>query len=215
MKPINFNSEMIRALIAGRKWQTRRVMKPQPPSWIRDFGYNCFTPKGSISGFGVYENEGPAQKFFKCPYGQPRDRLWVRETWVGAYDDSDNLIQATFRDLTSNRLGGETGEEYFMAPNAPKGSENWCLRWRKKSVIHMPQWASRFTLEITNVRVERVQDISEEDAIAEGSQEPSLVPIIGGCLSERDAFAKLWNHIYGPGAWERNDWVWVYEFKKL
>src|SRR5690348_12362489 len=80
-RPILFSAPMVRALLAGTKTQTRRAVTPQPPEWCTEFGYTAFTPTGSISGRGRYGNDGPAEKFFRCPYGIAGDRLWVRETW--------------------------------------------------------------------------------------------------------------------------------------
>lgn len=131
-----------------------------------------------------------------CPYGRPGDRLWVRETWKhiegGAiYDASGGTIDAfdpetIYRADRPNRYGP------WMSP------------------IHMPRWASRITLEITDVRVERLQDISEDDAYAEGVKHSEH-----GGITARDGFQRLWESINGAGSWDTNPWVWVIEFKKL
>lgn len=133
-----------------------------------------------------------------CPYGQPGDRLWVREAW--ARDDEDG--QLMYR--------------------ADVGRDLCADAWRPS--IHMPRWASRITLEVTAVRVERLQDISEADAQAEGvipKWEPGcsgrLMDAFGG-FSFRpaaSAYAELWEQINGPGAWDANPWVWVVEFKRV
>jgi len=146
---------MIRALVAGRKTQTRRIVKPQ-----------SIIPQKNEFG------RHPSWLKMQAPYGQPGDRLWVRETWAPAHFTMEHPNYAY-------RADGE-----FL------GIKKW------RPLIHMPQSASRFTLEITNVRVERVQDISEEDAIAEGFYRHP----------ETKQFELTCN---------RNDWVWVYEFKKL
>lgn len=170
-RPILFSGEMVRAILDGRKTQTRRVIKPQgEPYTIEDVDV------------------------LKCPYGIPGDRLWVRET---------------FADLR----GMGFGHKWAYRADTPEGSESdririgYGVRW--KPSIHMPRWASRITLEITDIRVERVQDITYIDAKAEG------VEYEKGYTDPREAFATLWNSInakrdYG---WAMNPWVWIIEFK--
>jgi hypothetical protein len=161
-RPIIFNGDMVRATQAGLKTQMRRPMNPQPPEWIERFGYTCFTPAGSISGRGIYNGQS-AEKFFKCPYGQPGERLWVRETWLSA--GYDNYGQDKLKQYVFYKADSWTKEKM----------QNWGTIHSKfppdliwKPSIHMPRWASRITLEIDEIRVERVQDISEDDAKAEG-----------------------------------------------
>ncbi|HET7552162.1 MAG TPA: hypothetical protein VFK04_12800 [Gemmatimonadaceae bacterium] len=199
-RPILFSGEMVRAILGGRKVQTRRVVNPQPPEWVSEFGYTCFTPPGHISGRGYWKGvpgeEGPAEKFFRCPYGQPGDRLWVREAWQAdtgscnpAFPDGPLWWHEVPRSLRTSRAFRYL---YYRADNAIVSWDEsladlpwedrrsaWVptdkdpdffareLRWRPS--IHMPRWASRITLEITDVRVQRVQEISEEDARAEGA----------------------------------------------
>ena len=127
----------------------------------------------------------------RCPYGQPGgDRLWVRETWAAphAYDH------------LPPRLIPQDARIHYAATEDRGG-----LLWRPS--IHMPRWASRITLEITGVRVERLQDISEADAISEGTPFPC-----GGWVG---GYQKLWESIPGPGSWDLNPWVWVVEFKRV
>ena len=167
-KPILFNTEMVRAILDGRKTQTRRVVDlkkyPQYPD--------------KLDSLDAIFSTFPCQS--GCPFGQVGDRLWVRETW--ATDDRKNFFY---------RADGET--------------YNAGLKW--KPSIHMPRAASRITLEITGVRVERLQDISEEDAIAEG------IPYQGNAFDTIGAFSDLWNSIYGT--WDQNPWVWVIELEKV
>lgn len=201
-KPILFSGEMVRAILDGRKTQTRRVVKPQPV----------------VSGTGVQvANNGTDDLFFvggqlldKCPYGRPGDSLWVRETWQ--YVDV-SLLHATvgYKDNESRTV--HLGESWEM-----KGRNTW--NWQPS--IFMPRWASRITLEVTAVRVERVQDIGEGDAIAEGVIFKG--PYYGlpktkeyDCDTARYAFADVWHSInakrgYG---WDSNCWVWVVEFKRV
>ena len=213
-KPIIFQGNMIQAIRGNRKTQARRVMKPQPPEWVKDLGYDCFTPKGHISGRGMYKGE-PAEKFFKCPFGIRGDKLWIRET-CAFWEDPNNG-----QDFVIYRAGGK--KEFPNVRDLKYPGHPFNNKWLPS--IFMPRWASRLTLEITNIRGERVQNITEEDARAEGI-------IDGGCLScgesepcgcdnpqpdARDSFIYLWdstNAKRGYG-WEISPWVWVIEFKAL
>ena len=193
-RPILFNGAMVRAILEGRKTQTRRVVKNlegRPAnSWTLHRAAGCADSWSSDSGW-----------MGRCPYGQPGDRLWVREA---------------FREA----LGFETEPLSFCRYKAsdPLADEH---KWTPS--IHMPRWASRILLEITAVRVERLQDISEADARAEGVTD-------GGCLNcgepepcacaqpapdARDSFCRLWQSINGPGSWADNPWVWIVEFKRV
>lgn len=153
--PILFSGEMVRAILEGRKTQTRRVINPQPPEWIKEFGYTMFTPKGSISGRGYWKgvpgDEGPGEKFFKIPYGVPGDRLWVRETYQDI-DDLNGCLSTLYRADDNEKYTDE-----FLSR----------ITWRPS--IFMPRNRSRITLEIINIRVERLRDITQSDAKAEGA----------------------------------------------
>lgn len=200
-RPIIFNDEMVRAILAGRKTQTRRIVKPQPE--FRDVGgvfHSWAFKKRHAAGFWLYPN-AKEHILPECQFGQPDDRLLVRE---------------------SIRYSKEHGNHYYFADSAGVGNLVHA-RLPKKSVpsIHMPRWASRITLEITGVRVERLQDIGEEDAIAEGVEThiDDGVTYYGGygCGDVRPdrAFQVLWQSIYGVDSWGANPWVWVIEFKRL
>jgi hypothetical protein len=204
VRPMLFSAPMVRALLDGSKTQTRRVVKPQP--YIDAQGNACWNG----SNFGQ-DSRGPLIKALAsplpssktkrvhCPYGAPGDRLWVRETW--ALDDEDNALMYR-ADLG---FGGDADDwERNRLDGAPR------FRW--KPSIHMPRTASRITLEITGVRVERLQDISERDAMAEGVKNSLHLP--GGNFA-RENFEHLWWSINGEGSWETNPWVWVVEFKKV
>lgn len=194
--PVLFNAPMVRALIEGRKTQTRRIIKPQPPEGAAKCGPNSYEGPGGPTWWWTNDDETklwPRPKLDKaiaCPFGKPGDRLWVRETW-----QTDPV--------------GEFGECYKATGHNPKCAIHGHL-WRPS--IHMPRWASRLTLEIVAVRVERLQEISENDAIAEGawrSRNPALVSIWP------PEFENLWESINGPGSWEANPWVWVISFRKV
>ena len=182
--PIIFNGDMVRAILAGRKTQTRRVIKPQPD----ELRYSGMVDNRQFARFwtpGEHENTSTITDV-RCPYGVPGNHLWVRETWA---------IEGQYRD--------DTG--YCYRADGDKAG----VRWR--SPRYMPRVVSRITLKITGVRVERVQDIAQRDAIAEGieSGESTWTPIY--------EFRKLWDSINANRgyAWDTNPWVWVIEFAKL
>ena len=177
-RPILFSAPMVRAILAGTKTQTRRVVKPQ--------------------AIGQW---GPV---VPCPYGQPGDRLWVRESL--AYDSERGHYYAATEPGT---LGNPSGRTYVDYDNETPAIG---LPARSIPCIHMPRWASRITLEFTAVRVERLQDISEADAVAEGVRNSLHLP--GGRFA-RENFEHLWWTINGDGSWDANPWVWVVEFRRL
>jgi len=198
-RPILFSGAMVRALLAGTKTQTRRVVKQKHLPWLENSVLNFLDGKW---------NQRP------LPYGQPGDRLWVRETFRGcrAYE-----VQGYAPKDWGNK------PIWFEADGTPPGRpEQWALRSRPS--IHMPRWASRITLEVTSVRVERLQEISEADAVAE-SVTPKWEPGCSGRLMEAiggysfrpaaSAYADLWESINGEGSWDANPWVWVIEFRRL
>lgn len=183
-KPIIFSAPMVRAILDGRKSMTRRIVKPQP-----EYRENRSLPGiyGTWAGGGWNINSAAGKKEFEatCPYGVPGDRLWVKETFMGT------------KDCLSYRATDPRQVIEF-------GFDKW------KPSIFMPRWASRITLEIVGVKVERIQEIPLSDTIKEGW--PGLPE--AKCLSEK-WFMDLWESIHGPGSWERNDWCWVIEFRRL
>ncbi|PZQ69581.1 MAG: hypothetical protein DI563_19370 [Variovorax paradoxus] len=195
---------MVRALLAGTKTQTRRVITNQPHSvTLVESGNHLFDYRNDL---GDYSRVVPMSKAVTlCPYGQPGDRLWVRETFT----DSGRVLPPI--------------EEPFIyaADRNEAGVMKWAARW--KPSIHMPRAASRILLEVTGVRVERLQDISEADAREEGAT------FHDGCgvghsgwrhdhgdvhADARSAYARLWEQINGAGSWDANPWVWVAEFAR-
>lgn len=202
-RPIIFNGEMVRALLEGRKSQTRRTrglkkVNADPGAWQ----YHGVDPFGEHAGKWLFSKDGGGTQnciHIKCPYGAPGDFLWVRETW--------------------GHNGCLTCPVHYKAsdPDWVKESSNPYSRWR--SPLHMPRWASRILLEITDIRVERVQDISIEDCRKEGSPEISGLPIYHnhGERAHLIWFEDLWDSInekkgYG---WDVNPFVWVIEFRKV
>lgn len=198
-KPILFSAPMVRAILAGTKTQTRRVVKPQPERRvIEQVGPMLGFKKRKGDGFWLWPN---ALELIvaECSYGQPGTKLWVRETWRERVPDQDGR--------TLDYRADHTSEDPCDVP--------WCPS------IHMPRWASRITLEVTGVRVEKLQDISEADAIAEGVNE---APMPMACMYSagevmrtryREAYAELWEQINGPGSWDANPWVWCVSFRRL
>lgn len=195
-RPILFSAPMVRALLAGTKTQTRRIAKP-----VRhpDLG-NVYAP-----GALVLEHEPQHVIDRCCPYGRPGDRLWVRETHMNWWklDPANPEGPRIFSHVAAFAADG-----YELEPG-----ERWIPS------IHMLRAASRITLDIKAVRVERLQDISEEDAKAEGApgyEEGLDAPPPDGDheWSYRASFQRLWEQINGPGAWAKNPWVWVVEFER-
>lgn len=220
-RPILFSGPMVRALLDGRKTQTRRIVKPQPPEHLHlqpMFGWNAHDQQ-PVGTPGLWRVAGPdypdcAADDRRCPYGVAGDRLWVREN-VQRFDKG-TCDQHIWYLAGRNQIdSGHTTAPPDLDPDArwpadrpgPGGGSVYSV-----PCIHMPRWASRLTLTITDVRVERLQDISQADAEAEGVQDPSLVPILGAFWSSRDGYARLWNHINGKGSWAANPWVWAVTF---
>lgn len=220
-RPIIFNDEMVRALLDGRKTQTRRVVRPQPSS-NTDKIYADHYNGGPEWAFWLPDNRMTEPRTWRCPYGVPGDRLWVRETWCGGQHGTSVYYKASWH-------------EHEHGP-----------RWRPS--IHMPRWASRLTLDVTDVRVERVKDISPEDAKAEGDKERSGLPEFysRGVMCHVDWFSHLWYSInaklkpvrrdgvithYESYPWDDiretrthrgkpwhiygNPWVWVVTFRRV
>ncbi|MEL0577025.1 hypothetical protein AACK17_00540 [Pectobacterium punjabense] len=215
---IIFNGDMVRAILDGRKTQTRRALRIQPAEcnhthwpehpnseWKQDDkGWSC-----AICGNGVSLTERDV-KGITCPFGKLGDQLWVRET---------SGLQ-----VRRDALGG-TGEfRVYRAsnPNAIRftaNGKNYPIKWVPS--IHMPRHASRITLEITDVRVERLNDIGEQDAIEEGLERYNDDGIVyygpynhGDCRPEI-AFSDLWKSIYGAESWDANPWCWVITFRRI
>ena len=195
--PVIFSTVMVQAILEGRKTQTRRVIKPQPEF----LGKHKMYQWGNATGNEYFLKDWASNQHIlpKFPYGQVGDRLWVRETWA-IIKENDGV---DISDMSQN------SGLFYKADNSYSEAIG---KWRPS--IFMPHWASRITLEITGVRVERLQEITEEDATAEGI-----------CFNEwaycgkyaKDIFKELWNSLnakrgYG---WETNCWVWVITFRRL
>ena len=217
-RPILFSGPMVRAILAGTKAQTRRVVKPQPetqhdgePYWHVG-GYRAWPHRSTVDPLRMGGNILP------CPYGEPGDRLWVRETWVRASKLpgqgpvvylADGERGAWVGDGEGGRLWVHHGWTVGVTKHSRDG--RWTgppNRWTPS--IFMPRWASRLTLEVTSVRVERLHDITDADATAEGVNGP-----FDELFTPRFRFEKLWESINGEESWDSNPWVWVVGFKRV
>ncbi|HEJ7990195.1 TPA: morphogenetic protein [Serratia liquefaciens] len=207
-RPVIFNSEMVRAILDGRKTQTRRAISDRHLHLIDVASQvgECYPLESGI-------DHANSQSYYRehCPFGQIGDRLWVRETFAAF--DADWKHPGKPHDLKD----GPWPNVVYPASVA-KIPDGTC-----RPSIHMPRWASRITLEITAVRVERLNDISQEDAQAEGMELTGWVPSYSNpdnagfdeTFTPYDNFAMLWESIYGEESWRANPWVWVIEFRRL
>jgi len=191
---ILFSGEMVRAILENRKSQTRRIVKPQPAS-VEYWLHGKLTDDKINGCCSIRDTKGRGWTIdcekFKPYYGKPGDRLWVKETFmVNPYVSTEYIYRATEKEPLR-----------YHTSHTP---------W--KPSIFMPRKASRITLEITQVRVDRLQDISEADAKAEGVR---LNNSTHWATEACDAYKALWESINGNGSWDKNPWVWVIEFKKL
>ncbi len=197
---------MVRAILEGRKTMTRRVLKPQP---VWDNGAIGIEDKQGKWIFAANTEKGFADDLLRSAFRtryQVGDRLWVREAW---------RTMTFYDDVKPSDLGGEESIRY----ECDKTQEDW--GWapsvnfgRLRPGMFMPRWASRITLEVTGVKVERLQDISEEDAKAEGAHMPRALTEDDG-ETYVDGFEEIWTTINGPSSWEANPWVAAYSFKRL
>lgn len=223
--PIRFLDFEVRAILEGRKTQTRREMTKsrsicdscrwEDLDWSRTFIDDSYAPLGMLKAGGPDNTVHRVWSRWRVG-----ERLWVRETFIDGWPADGGDIQQFDAD------GNELPRHVWYRADYDAAQKGWISNrgaliqgWTNddgwytdgipwKPSIHMPRWASRITLEITEIRVQRLQEISEEDAIAEG---------IGHC--DVDAaiadYASLWDRINGPGAWESNPWVWAITFKRL
>ncbi|NUP08372.1 MAG: hypothetical protein HOW73_20170 [Polyangiaceae bacterium] len=228
-RPIIFSGPMVRAIIEGRKTQTRRILRTDAPHVY------CISAGGVALEWGPADEDGdPMDGDFRSPYGVAGDRLWVRETWaleeLGKIDpiDGDRVVWKADRQAAWRV---DMAERFYLASDYEPD------RWRPS--IHMPRWASRIDLDVASVRVERLQDITEDDARAEGLKKLTKdggitwkfgIPDRDGLPGEDDdgqhwqewevdprkAFAKLWDRINGERAsWQSNPHVWVVSFARV
>ncbi|EMG36581.1 hypothetical protein PCS_02593 [Desulfocurvibacter africanus PCS] len=203
-RPILFSGPMVKAILDGRKTMTRRVVKPQPAG--ADIN-SALGGKWLSKRFNGLALPKIVDLPMECPYGQPGERLWVRETWqqVGSCDPGYLVFRATYPRCLPSGL-----------ENVPQDIRDAGYRWRPS--IHMPRWACRLALEVVSVRVERLQEISEEDARAEGANIYDWEYGNGEAPeNDREAFRCLWDSINAKRGfgWGVNPWVWGVEFKRV
>lgn len=221
-RQILFFAPMVRAILDGTKTQTRRIVKPPRGQELvnlceaeGDDRYSGRNDDPLSWGFQFYDDCAPAPLadwLNLCPYGQAIDRLYVREAWR-TYESLDHVPPRS--------IAAGAGVQYEAGgTNVRSASDRLHGMGRLRRGIHMPRWASRIDLEIIGVRVERLQRISDADAVAEGiglnanaKGVPSTIP--AGETLPRLLYADLWDRINGAGSWNADPWVWVVEFKRV
>jgi hypothetical protein len=193
-RPILFSAPMVRAILAGHKTQTRRIVKPQPVN-----------PRQTCDEHIWADTIPPVTRYFSCKIGLPGDQLWVRETF------SPNEV-LPMKDRAP-------GDWIYRADLNEQGVTKYSAQWKQS--IFMPRAASRIALDVTGVRVERLNDISDGDAMAEGVH-PEVDAHIASRVANspewtphRMEYWALWESINGPGSWDVNPWVWVIEFRMI
>ncbi|MEH4265722.1 hypothetical protein [Klebsiella aerogenes] len=212
-----FNGEMVRAILDGRKTQTRRIMKIQPEHSGLGLRLVTDSKNGSDDGKYFWSSSDACglkarSKSFTCPFGVVGDRIWVRETFQGPlfdYEQMESYLEDSSKfekpEFCQYAADGKPAPEYYDA------DDNLRHGWRPS--IHMPRWASRILLEITDVRVERLASVSDEDAGKEGY--PADPSPFGGPMDKWLWFRQLWDGIYPEHSFKHNPWVWVIEFKRI
>ena len=204
-RPILFSAPMVRAILAGTKTQTRRVVKPR----LNKSGEFLHAGNADLAHKKIHQWRVQEGRWFglagyttlahaDCPYGQPSDRLWVRETWGVAHDEF---------------LRCESEPTFWRADySEDELATQWLPRWRPS--IHMPRSRSRISLEITGVHIQRLQHISRGEALVEGCQFPNMNGV-DGITDPVGWYRNLWESLNGPGSWDANPWVWAIEFERV
>lgn len=225
-RPILFSGPMVSAILDGRKTQTRRIMKPAPvwDGQRKEHLWSCNAVRSMVSVEKELSEPDGWEGFAGsvCPYGAPGDRLWVREAHCIGISGLPNGMGIV--PIKSEAIKPGMKVVYKQGANYGDDPPPW------RPSIHMPRWASRLTLEITEIRVQRLQEISEQDAIAEGIER------VGGaascnpwknyrlgkpgemamhCSCPTRSYMTLWESINGPGSWAANPWVWCVSFKRV
>ena len=225
-RPLILKTEMVQAILEGRKTQTRSVVAPSlknsdPQFELHQEEDGSWTPMHTFNE-DLFDSKGVAHPI-KCPLGSIGDRIWIRETWQGPLVDYDEAY-SMFKDPTpynkvENCVYRADGGEY---PEFTDSDDEVIQGWKSSS--NMPRWASRITLEIVDIRVEQLNSISAEDITEEGVK--TRGEAMWGCRwwlgapeeavnDARELFAKFWNETHRDNKWDDNPWVWVVEFKRL
>jgi hypothetical protein len=212
MRPLIFGKNDIQAILAGQETQTRRVIEPQPPAqfygsmqgvFFRDC-YELIVDMGE--GLAAASKTLTVKQHFMCPYGKPGDLLWIREGWrteelANGLDGIRYQADEQFRPIENTF---ETANAWCEAHQNGKHGDKW------RSPLHMPRWASRIALGLINIRAERLQELTDADALAEGVRLHGSTRYAGEAV---DGFAKRWDDSNGERhPWESNPWVWKIEF---
>jgi hypothetical protein len=221
-RPIIFSAHMIRALLDGRKTQTRRVLKVQPPEGAKFFAWDI-GPAGAFASFIKPDVRGNADLYPSRLTAWRGDRLWVKEVWNAfTFSEDGECAWPTDKIPTADEVRDIRDAAYRFDVQAVYRESDRARKWfadqKWRSPIHMPRWASRLTLIVTDVRVQRLLDISEADAVAEGVEDGGCTECGGSSRASppccyrpspdfRDSFAFLWNSLHGPDAWAANPWV--------
>lgn len=230
-RPILFSAPMVRALLDGSKTQTRRIVKGDQPSGAGTFSISTGFKGGPPVMIETNPCAGGREILWaqKSPYGQPDDTLWVKETfyawgrWETRFSVKTKRDEWHFVDLTI-----DAGRQYLYDATtkiSTQARNTGSVQWWKRPAIFMPRVASRIGLEVTGVRLERLQECSEADAIAEGIERSraSFMPPAFRLYDKKGptfwidpiaSYHTLWESINGPGSWDANPWVWVIEFCK-
>jgi len=219
-RPILFSGPMVRAIRENRKTQTRRVCRANGGQWKGRVPLDILPMNTPNEWVGLMERDPNHGQVFTCRYGQPGDRLWVRETWGigtrpcphhGWYDGIEYRADEAYLEDEHDILPCYKADEQYWEWLDERQTGKW------KPSIHMPRWASRITLEVIGVRVERLQEISRSDCKSEGMGPLLAVPEtteIQWDYIYRHKFGQLWDSINGKKhPWESNPWVWVIEFQ--
>ncbi len=217
-RPILFPEQRIRSLLTGQQTQTRRIMKSLTFAPGQDNHEGCYAVDVLSNHQQGRQMMSMADLRYQCPFGQPGDHLWLRESWRGPLIPPELIVEyqhtpAAFRQTKYC--------QYRVDRNKFDGSQdshNESIGWQ--TGIHMPRWASRVNLLITAVRAERIQDISDDDITAEGVQTDvhflnNFFTLNSGSVKPKEAYKKNWEIQYGASSWEANPWVWVIEFRRI
>ncbi|UJL36155.1 hypothetical protein JK642_13505 [Pantoea agglomerans] len=219
-RPIIFNADMVRAVLDGRKTQTRRIIQSPAKNMQASghkvieyrepgdkwYGEHVFSMRNQSGTWCDYTKE---QFLAKCPFGAVGDRLWVRETFR-VHSRATDVATLVYKASEQQSWTQQTHRVPIEKCNKPAVVDTWTPS------IHMPRWASRITLEITCVRVERLNSMTEKDALAEGCLGGhDSIPGYQYSATPHEHFHHVWQSIYGADSWQANPWVWVIEFKRV
>ncbi|KAF6684994.1 hypothetical protein [Pantoea sp. EKM20T] len=219
-RPILFNADMVGAVLDGRKTQTRRIIQSPAKNMQASghkvieyrepgdkwYGEHVFSMRNQSGTWCDYTKE---QFLAKCPFGAVGDRLWVRETFR-VHSRATDVATLVYKASEQQSWTQQTHRVPIEKCNKPAVVDTWTPS------IHMPRWASRITLEITCVRVERLNSMTEKDALAEGCLGGhDSIPGYQYSATPHEHFHHVWQSIYGADSWQANPWVWVIEFKRV